>query len=288
MLGGIIGDLAGTKYEYQEFLDLKNNIINIERRKNILNAHTKLLTDDSFISDDSILTIAIAEAILYNRDYKESLKKYGQKYSEILKRDNFFKSPFSPSFVKWINSNDKGTSYGNGAAMRVSPIAYLFDNLEKIQLEAMKSSIPTHNNEQAIKGAKCIASTIYLARKKVPKNIIKNYVIKNYKYELNYRLEDLQKTNTFNGTAEKTVPQSVFAFLESDNFEDSIRKAISIGGDTDTIACMTGSIAEAYYGIPKELEDKALELLPTELKNVVITVYKLMNKEKTNENEHTI
>lgn len=289
MLGAIIGDLAGTKYEYQEFLDSRNGIINIERRRKILNPNTELLTDESFISDDSLLTIAIAEAIIYNRDYEEALKKYGKKYgNKPLEKEGFFKNAFSPSFIKWANSetNENGTSQGNGAAMRISPIAFLFNDLKTVEEEAKKATIPSHNSSNAIKGAKCLAGTIFLARKKESKDNIRKYVTQKYRYDLNYNLEELQEYNTFNGTCEVTVPQAIFMFLQSNNFVDSIRKAISISGDTDTVACMVGGISEAYYGIPRDLRNKALKLIPKDLKNILIKAYerkKLVNEKEEQE-----
>lgn len=291
MLGGIIGDLAGTKYEYPEFLDSRNGIIDIERRKSILDSKTELITNKSFISDDSLLTIAIAEAIIYGRDYSESLKKYGQKYgNNPIVRYNFFKNAFSPTFIKWANleKNENGKSQGNGAAMRVSPVAYLFNKLEIVEREAKKSAMPSHDSEQAIRGAQCLASTIYLARQKMSKEKIRKYVIQKYGYDLNYTLENLQENNTFNGTCEITVPQAIFVFLQSDNFEDSIRKAISIGGDTDTIACMVGSISEAYYGIPEELRNKALELLPEDLRKIIISAYELKRRKLLQKQEEYV
>ena len=283
MLGAIIGDLAGTKYEYQEFLDSKNGIINVDRRRKIFNPNTELLTEESFISDDSLLTIAIAEAIIYNRDYEE--KKYGNK---PLEKEGFFKNAFSPSFIKWANSetNENGTSQGNGAAMRISPIAFLFNDLNTVEEEAKKATIPSHNSSNAIKGAKCLAGVIFLARKKESKDNIRKYVTQKYRYDLNYNLEELQEYNTFNGTCEVTVPQAIFMFLQSNNFVDSIRKAISIGGDTDTIACMVGGISEAYYGIPKDLRNKALKLIPKDLRKVLIKAYerkKLVNEKEEQE-----
>ena len=289
MLGAIIGDLAGTKYEYQEFLDSKNGIINVERRRKILNPNTELLTDESFISDDSLLTIAIAEAIIYNRDYEEALKKYGKKYgNKPLEKEGFFKNAFSPSFIKWANASDnkKGISEGNGAAMRISPIAFLFNDLNTVEEEAKKATIPSHNSSNAIKGAKCLAGVIFLARKKESKDNIRKYVTQKYRYDLNYNLEELQEYNTFNGTCEVTVPQAIFMFLQSNNFVDSIRKAISIGGDTDTIACMVGGISEAYYGIPKDLRNKALKLIPKDLRKVLIKAYerkKIVNEKEEQE-----
>lgn len=284
MLGAIIGDIAGTKYEYQEFLDSRKGIVNLERRRSILDKeHVPLMNEKSFVSDDSILTIAVAEAIIYQADYGEILKKYGRQYgNKPLERKGFFKNAFSPVFIKWANleTAETGNSQGNGAAMRVSPVAYLFDDLEKVKLEAKKTAIPSHNSEQAIKGAQCLASTIFLARQKKSKDEIKQYVVENFGYDLEYSLEKLQESNTFEGSCEITVPQAIFVFLEADGFEDSIRKAISIGGDTDTIACMVGSISEAYYGIPKELRQKALAVLPEELKKVLIEAYKLKKKNR--------
>lgn len=293
MLGAIIGDLVGTRYEYQEFLDWRNGIINVDRRKRILDSNTELLTDESFISDDSLLTIAIAEAIIYNRDYKEALKKYVQKYgNKPVKREGFFKNAFSPTFIKWANSktDENGESQGNGAAMRISPVAFLFNDLETVEKEAKKATIPSHNSYQAIRGAQCLAGTIFLAKQKEKKDKIEKYVTKKYGYNLNYDLEQLQECNTFNGTCEVTVPQAIFIFLQSNNFEDSIRKAISIGGDTDTIACMVGGISEAYYGIPKQLRNRALELIPEDLKQIIIKEYKkkkimLQEAEKDQERE---
>ena len=289
MLGAIIGDLAGTKYEYQEFLDSKNGIINVDRRRKIFNPNMELLTEESFISDDSLLTIAIAEAIIYNRDYEEALKKYGKKYgNKPLEKEGFFKNAFSPSFIKWANSetNENGTSQGNGAAMRISPIAFLFNDLKTVEEEAKKATIPSHNSSNAIKGAKCLAGVIFLARKKESKDNIRKYVTQKYRYDLNYNLEELQEYNTFNGTCEVTVPQAIFMFLQSNNFVDSIRKAISIGGDTDTIACMVGGISEAYYGIPKDLRNKALKLIPKDLRKVLIKAYerkKIVNEKEEQE-----
>ena len=157
--------------------------------------------------------------------------------------------------------------------MRVSSIAFLFNDLKIVEEEARKATIPSHNSYQAIRGAQCLAGTIFLARKKENKAQIAEYVTKKYRYDLDYNLEELQEKNTFNGTCEVTVPQAIFLFLQSNNFEDSIRKAISIGGDTDTIACMVGGISEAYYGIPRKLRNIALELLPEDLRNIVINIY---------------
>ena len=217
------------------------------------------------------------------------MKKYGKKYgNKPLEKEGFFKNAFSPSFIKWANSetNENGTSQGNGAAMRISPIAFLFNDLKTVEEEAKKATIPSHNSSNAIKGAKCLAGTIFLARKKESKDNIRKYVTQKYRYDLNYNLEELQEYNTFNGTCEVTVPQAIFMFLQSNNFVDSIRKAISISGDTDTVACMVGGISEAYYGIPRDLRNKALKLIPKDLKNILIKAYerkKLVNEKEEQE-----
>ena len=157
--------------------------------------------------------------------------------------------------------------------MRVSPIAYLFDDLEIVEQEAKKQAM-------------CLAGTIFLARKKKSKREILDYVTEKYGYNLEYNIEELQRKNTFNGTSKVTVPQAIFMFLQSNNFVDSIRKAISIGGDTDTIACMVGGISEAYYGIPKDLRNKALKLIPKDLRKVLIKAYerkKIVNEKEEQE-----
>lgn len=282
MIGAIIGDIAGSKYEYLEFKDSMNKIINVERRKEIL-SNNELLTEECFISDDTILTVAIMDAIINKKEYGEMLRTYGKQF-KYSNRENFFKYMFSPNFVKWANSTEIGTSIGNGSAMRVSPIGYLYNDLQTVQKEAVKSAKPSHNNEDAINGAEAIASTIYLIRDNKTKEEIKEYITDRYKYNLDIDLDMLREINTFKGDAKTTVPQAISIFLQSNGFEDSIRKAISIGGDTDTIACMVGGISEAYYGVPKELREKALTYLTKEFKKTILQGYSLYEKTRRNIN----
>lgn len=289
MLGAIIGDLAGTLYEYKEFMNTKNNRIDLEQRKKILDKDVELIPEEAFISDDSLLTIAVADAITSGREYRDVLKEYGRKYGgNKMDKENFFERPFSYGFTKWSrsDSDENGTSMGNGAAMRVSPVGFLFDNLTTVQEEAKKSAIPSHNSENAIVGAQSIASAIFLARQKFSKDQIKQYLSDRFDMNFDFDLENLRETNTYIGTGKETAEHAIFTFLESENFEDSIRKAISVGGDTDTIACMNGGIAESYYGIPKELRDKALKHIPQELIGVVKKEYQYRvdkNKEMLHE-----
>ena len=139
--------------------------------------------------------------------------------------------------------------------MRISPVGYLFDTLEEVKEESRKATIPSHNHEESIKAAEAVAVSIFLIRNGMTKEELKDYIQKNY-YQLDYNLEDLQRNYTFSSKASNSVPQALYIFLVSNSFEDSIRKAISIGGDTDTIAAIVGSISESYYGIPKDIKEK--------------------------------
>lgn len=270
MLGGILGDTIGSIYEFDEAVSKK---INIQKRREIL-VKPHLLSSTNFITDDTILTVAIADAVINKKDYEEKLKEYSFKYNKISNREHAFKNPFSPNYIKWLNGEIEGKSFGNGSAMRVSPIAYLFNDLQVIQDEARKSALPSHNTTEGIKGAQAIASAIYLARIGKSKLEINEYITDTYKYDLKLNLENLQETNIFNSTCAVTVPQAIYIFLISNDFEDSIRKAISIGGDTDTIACIVGSISEAYYGISNHLKDKIWCYLPDEFIKIIKEAYK--------------
>lgn len=279
MLGAIIGDRVGTEYEYLEFLDAKNGIINVERRKEIL-TKKELITDKGTFSDDTVLTIAVLEAIIYNKPYMETLRKYGMEYvDKKVPKEDFFESWFSPLFATWIKAKEGtiGHSMGNGAAMRVSPVAFLYRSLAKVEEEAKKSAIPSHNTKEAIEATKCLAGSIYLARRYGDKERVKEYVKEYYGYNLDYNLDELREYNLFNSFAEYTVPQAISIFLQSEGFEDAIRKAVSIGGDTDTIASMVGALAEAYYGVPNNLREQILSLLPTEFKDLILKAYQIIN-----------
>lgn len=256
MLGAIIGDIAGSYYEVLEILERKNDKRNrsYKERIKILDKNIPLFTENSSVTDDSILTCAIYDAIQNNKEYEKYLKEYGLR--EInLGLDMYGRSRFGSGFVDWINNKKEGNSFGNGAAMRISPVGYLFDTLEEVKEESRKATIPSHNHEESIKAAEAVAVSIFLIRKGMSKEDLKEYLENNY-YKLDYDLETLQRNYTFSSKASLSVPQALYVFLISDNFEDSIRKAISIGGDTDTIAAIVGSISESYYGIPENLKQQ--------------------------------
>ena len=257
MLGAIIGDVAGSYYEVLEIKYYKDNKMPrpYEERIKVLDRNVELFTNDSSVTDDSILTCSIYDAIV-NGDccYEEYLRKYGKREIE-LGLDQYGRSRFGKGFVDWLNGNYQGESYGNGASMRISPVGYLFDSLEEVKKQSRLATIPSHNNEEAIKGAECVAVSIYLLRNGYDKELLKKYIEKNY-YNLNYDLETLQRTYVFSSKTLNSIPQALYVFLISNSFEDSIRKAISIGGDTDTIACIVGSLSEAYYGIDDTMKEK--------------------------------
>ena len=271
MLGAIIGDVVGSYYEVLEVKEIKNGHRSYEERIKILDQNTPLFTENSSVTDDSILTFAIYKAIKENKPYEEMLKYYAKKEIDLGK-DMYGRSRFGKGFVEWVNGNTEGTSYGNGASMRISPVGYLFDTLEEVKQESYKATIPSHNHEESILCAEAVSTSIFLLRNGMSKEELKEYIEKNY-FKLDYDLEDLRKNYKFSSKSINSVPQAIFTFLESNSFEETIRNAISIGGDTDTIACIAGSLAESYYGIPQELLEQVKPYLKDYMKE-------LLDKEK--------
>ena len=249
MLGAIIGDLAGSIYEFEQFKQVKPIKIN------------KIIEDNSFFSDDTILTIAVADAILSNTDYESKLKEYGLNY--LTYKPNFkpyFKFPFSPGFIDWLQSKSIAFSSGNGAMMRVSPVGFLFNNEEDVIKNARLSVIPSPNTPLSIQHATTIALIIFYARQGLSKKDIKK--------KLNLKIKKPNLTH-FNLTCEDTIDICLYSIFNSNSFEESIALAISFGGDTDTNACIVGSMAEAFYGINEELKRQAFEKLPQEFVKVL-------------------
>ncbi len=242
MWGAIIGDLAGSIYEFEQVKKISN--IKLEN----------LNIENSFFSDDTILTIAILDAILNDKKYEYYLKKYVNDYKDY--KPNFkpyFKGTFSPTFIKWANSDEVGNSIGNGAMMRISPVGYLFNSKKDVIKNAKLATIPSHNSKEAINSATIIAEIIYLARKGCPKKeIIKQL-------NLNYSYSPFQK---FNSTCYKTIDNCLYALFTSNSYEEAVIKVITFGGDTDTNACIVGSMAEALFGIDDMIIEQAKEKIP--------------------------
>lgn len=259
MWGAIIGDLAGSIYEYEQ-------IKNVKPVKN-----KEIIPENAFYSDDTILTIAILDAIEHDKNYEKYLKIYGNKYSEF-KPDikPYFDKVFSPGFIKWCKGEKEGISSGNGAMMRISPVGYMFNSEKEVRQNSKLATIPSHNSKEAIEAAEKVALIIYYARK----GFSKNQIINKLNIELKYK-----PFEKFNYTCSTTIDNCLYALFTSNSFEESINKVISYGGDTDTNACIVGSMAEALYGINPELIKKAKEKLPKEFIEVLDSAYKLKKQE---------
>lgn len=256
MYGAIIGDIAGSYYEILESRARRDKSIRSYMEKTmILDKNIPLFTEKSSCTDDSILTCAIMDAKLNGRDYKEVLKEYGIRELELGK-DIYNRGRFGKGFVKWIMGDYEGNSYGNGCAMRISSIGFLCNSLEEVKEESYKATIPSHNHEESIKCAEAVAVSIFLLRNGISKEKLKEYIESNY-FSLDYNLDELRLNYSFTSRAIDSVPQAIYCFLESKDFEHAIRIALSIGGDSDTIAAITGSLAEAHYSVPEDLKEKA-------------------------------
>jgi ADP-ribosylglycohydrolase len=249
MIGAIAGDIIGSVYEGH----------------NITIMDFPLFDPLCRFTDDTVLTVAVADAIMTGSGYEEKFKEYFMLYPN---------RGYGPRFKRWAPSrrNASNNSIGNGSAMRVSPIGFAFDSLEKVLTEAKRSAVVTHNSDGGIRGAQAVASIVFLARMGSSKTEMKNYVEQTFGYDLRQPLDKIRQYyyRHHDATCDGSVPQAITAFLESNDYEDAIRKAISIGGDSDTIACMAGGIAEAYYRkIPDHILSKTFDILDEKLREVV-------------------
>ncbi len=240
MLGAIAGDVIGSVYEGQP----------------IKTTHFPLFSPGSTYTDDSVLTMAIADAILNDIEYGVALKHWGCQYPN---------AGYGGKFYRWLFSPDSEpyNSWGNGAAMRVSPIGFAFESIEDVLLQARNSAAVTHNHPEGIKGAQAVAIAIYLAWTGKSKTEIKQEIQTRFEYNLNHRLDEIRPQYRFDVSCQGSVPQSIIAFLESHDYEDAVRKAISLGGDSDTMACIAGGIAQAFYKtIPEHIVKNVKSRLP--------------------------
>ena len=249
MLGSIIGDIVGSRFEWDNHKD-----------KNF-----ELFTDNCFFTDDTIMTLAVAKALLDCKgNYSDLSEKTISAMQEIGRP--YPDCGYGGAFFHWIYSDDPKpyNSYGNGAAMRVSACGFIAETLNEAKELSRKVTEVTHNHPEGIKGAEATAVAIFLARKGYKINEIREYIHTHY-YKMDFTLDEIRDTYQFNEICQDTVPQAIMAFLESTSFEDAIRNAISIGGDSDTLAAITGGIAEAYYKIPDEIKRNAKSYLDTRL-----------------------
>jgi len=242
MIGAIAGDIIGSVFEAHS----------------IKSTDFPLFNRYSRFTDDTVLTVAVAYSILEKVDYVTSFKTFGQKYPN---------AGYGGSFYNWLFSSDSKpyNSWGNGSAMRVSPIGFAFDSIEDVLNEARRSAEVTHNHPEGIKGAQATALAIFLARMGESKEKIRREISERFDYNLNQTLNKIRPRYRFDVSCQGSVPESVIAFLESEDFEDAIRKSISLGGDSDTMACITGGIAQAFYKeIPHEIISNVRRRLPEE------------------------
>ena len=225
MLGAIAGDVIGSVYEGRP----------------IKTVDFPLFQDRSVFTDDTVLTVAIAEAILERGDYATALKLWGRKYP---------RAGYGGTFYRWMVSDsfEPYNSWGNGSAMRVSPVGFAFASVEEVLAEAERTAAVTHDHPEGIKGAQATALAIFLARSGESKAAIRGEIAGRFAYDLDRTLDEIRPGYRFDVSCQGSVPESILAFLESESFEDAVRKAISLGGDSDTMAAIAGGIAEAFYG----------------------------------------
>jgi type I restriction enzyme M protein len=254
MIGAIIGDIAGSRFEWH----------------NHKSKEFELFTNRCGPTDDSIMTLAVAKAIMncagdYSRLESEAIscmQEYGRRYPD---------AGYGGRFYRWIfSSNPKPyNSYGNGAAMRVSPCGFAAKSLEEAMLLARTVTQVTHNHPESMKAAEAVISAIYLARIGKTLDEIQDYITERY-YRIDFTLDEIRPSYHFDVSCQGSVPQAFAALFESSGFEDAIRNAISIGGDSDTIAAITGGMAEAYYGVPEDIRKQAMGFLDDDLSGILL------------------
>lgn len=255
MYGCILGDIIGSRFEFSKL------------RKN-KSKEFELLHEDCYFTDDTIMTIATIDTLLNQKDFAKTYKEWVRKYSDS-------KYSYGTHFYDWAISEDYKpyNSFGNGSAMRAGCIGMCFDNLDDVMMNAEKSASVTHSHIEGVKGASATACAVYLAKNKTPKKNIKEIIELYFDYNLSRTLNEIRPKYNFDVSCQGSVPESIICFLESDSFEDAIRNAISLGGDTDTMACITGGIAEAYYGVPEYLIEYTINKLPLEMRFLLTNFY---------------
>lgn len=257
MYGAILGDIIGSPYEFDQGNKTKE---------------FPLFSRDSTYTDDSVMTLAVADAFMEipasaeDRDISRQLIRSMQLYGRA-----FPHAGYGTMFRRWLRSADPQPygSFGNGSAMRVSSAAWLFDDLQTVRRMARLSAEVTHNHPEGIKGAEATASAIFLARTGCTKAEIRDHIQQNFHYCLARTCDEIRPTYCHVESCQETVPEAITAFLEGESFEDVIRTAVSLGGDCDTLTAIAGSIAEGFYGVPEDLKQQCRERLPQDLLEIL-------------------
>ena len=254
MYGAILGDMIGAPYEFDHGAKTKD---------------FPLFGKDSRFTDDTVMTIAVADALLEAGGEAadkpdvcaavvRAMQRWGRRYPRV---------GYGGLFRRWLVSDkpEPYGSFGNGSAMRVAAAGWLYDTLARTREVARQTAIVTHNHAEGIKGAEATASAIFLSRGGKSKEGIKDYIVREFGYDLSRTLDEIRPFYSMDATCQGSVPEAIISFLESTDFEDTVRNAVSIGGDTDTVACIAGSIAEAFYGVPEALKAECRRRLPQEM-----------------------
>lgn len=247
MIGAIAGDIIGSVYEHRP----------------IKTKDFPLFHPQCRFTDDSVLTIAVAKAILDDGDYLRAVWETGRKHPH---------AGYGASFIHWLNSSKPKAynSWRNGSAMRVSPIGFAFDSVDAVLTEAARSAEISHDHPEGIKGAQATALAVFLARSCRNKDRIRAEVKSRFRYDLDRSVDGIRPSYSFDVSCQGTVPEAIIAFLDSESYEDAVRNAVSLGGDSDTLACITGGIAEAFYGpLPAEIFKKVRACLTPDLWDIV-------------------
>ena len=258
MYGAILGDIIGSPYEF--------------------NSHNYKAKDFPLFSarcrftDDSVMTLAVAKAFMdagLDASEEKLTKSLCTAMPEVGRR--YPNCGYGGNFYYWImlGKTQPYNSFGNGSAMRVSPVAWLYDDLDTVRKAARISASVSHNHPEGIKGAESVASAIFLARSGKSKAEIKDYIEREFGYDLSRTCDEIRPNYRMDETCQGSVPEAIIAFLEGESFEDSVRNAVSLGGDSDTIACIAGSIAEAFYGVPEELKAECRRRLTPDLLEIL-------------------
>jgi ADP-ribosyl-[dinitrogen reductase] hydrolase len=255
MIGAIIGDIAGSRFEF-----------NNHRSKDF-----ELFHKDCHFTDDTVCTMATIEWLLLRKPYPNA-----KEYAKLLRKWclRYPDESYGSSFNEWFRQPNAPAynSFGNGSAMRVTPVGF-FKAASTVDDMAKLNAIVTHDHPEGIKGAQATAYAVQMAKDKSSKELTRHVISKRYGYDLSFTCDEIRDTYQYNETCQQTVPQAIVAFLDSTGFEDAIRNAVSIGGDSDTLAAITGGIAEAYYGVPKDLKRQVLNYLPNEIVELLNKFY---------------
>ena len=256
MYGASLGDIIGSPYEFDRG-DKTKDFTFFEK--------------EAAFTDDSVMTIAVADALVETLGQSDddirnalvySMRRWGKKYPD---------AGYGGRFIGWLEGRPDGpyNSFGNGSAMRVSSAGWLYDDLAKTLHAAELTAEVTHNHPEGIKGAKAAAAAIFMARTGCSKDEIRNYIVSEFGYDLSRTTDEIRPGYYHDESCQKTVPEAIISFLEGDSFEDTIRTAVSLGGDCDTLTCIAGSIAEAFYGVPDDLKEECRKRITPEMLEVL-------------------